>query len=134
MQIDAPEPEPRMVDGRKTKPARPSTDDREMKKVDHKVVDEIIEYRGVLKNKTSFADSLIEKADPNTHRVHPTVRVTRVETGRISMSDPKRSWPSRFELPRAGVFARDSWHRKVRIFLLLVDYSQIEMRVISPLY
>ena len=121
---DTPEPEP--TGG---KPARPSTDDREMKKTGHPVVDEIIEYRGVLKNKTSFADSLLEKAHPETKRVHGTIRATRVETGRLSMSDPNlMAIPVR---TAEGRRIREGFIAAPGKIFVAIDYSQIEMRVMA---
>jgi DNA polymerase I-like protein with 3'-5' exonuclease and polymerase domains len=71
-----------------------STDDQELKKVKHPVIVDILEYRRNLKNKSTFADALIEHAVPHEHgggivyRVHTTLKTTRTETGRLSSADP----------------------------------------------
>jgi len=71
-----------------------STDDRELKKVSHPVVSDILEYRRLNKNKGTFADSLVNNAVPHevdgqtVYRVHTTLKVTRTETGRLSSSEP----------------------------------------------
>jgi len=67
-----------------------STDDRELKKVDHPIIKNILKYRKIAKNKDSFADSLIEKVvkHDDGYRIHTTLKATRVETGRLSSSNP----------------------------------------------
>lgn len=71
-----------------------STDDQELKKVKHPVITDILEYRRNLKNKSTFADALVENAVPHEHdggivyRVHTTLKTTRTETGRLSSADP----------------------------------------------
>ncbi len=67
-----------------------STDDRELKKIDHPIVKEILEYRRMAKNKDAFADALVERAvRHNDHyRIHTTLKATRTETGRLSSSGP----------------------------------------------
>jgi DNA polymerase I-like protein with 3'-5' exonuclease and polymerase domains len=86
--------------GRKFKPTKTtatgliSTDDQELKKVTNPVVTDILEYRRNLKNKSTFADALVENAVPHEHdggivyRVHTTLKTTRTETGRLSSADP----------------------------------------------
>ena len=124
MQTEVPPPEPT---GNAL--AKPSTDDREMKKVDHPVIAEILEYRGILKNKTSYADALLEKAHPVTKRVHSTLRATRVETGRLSSSDPNvQAIPVR---TAEGRRIREGFIAPDGRMLVAPDYSQIEMRVMA---
>jgi hypothetical protein len=82
-----------------------STDDQELKKVKHPVIADILEYRRNLKNKSTFADALVENAVPHPHnggvvyRVHTTLKTTRTETGRLSSADPinLQTMPTRSE-------------------------------------
>ena len=117
---------------RRTRTGKPSTDDRDLKKIDHPVIAEIITYRGTLKNKTTYADALIEKAHPDTQRIHTTLRATRTETGRLSSSDPNlQNIPIRSEEGRRireGFVASSPEHCFVAL-----DYSQIELRVAAHL-
>ena len=112
------------------KPARPSTDDQELKKVDHPVVASILEYRGLLKNKTTYVDPLAAKADSNS-RVHATIRATRTETGRLSTSDPNlMAIPVR---SAEGKRIREAFIAPPGYLLVAPDQSQIEMRVVAHL-
>jgi len=64
-----------------------STDDSELKKTKHPVAQGIIQYRGLLKLKTTYADNMIRSAHPDTDgvpRIHTVIKTTRVETGRWS--------------------------------------------------
>ena len=82
-----------------------STDDQELKKIKHPVIVDILEYRRNLKNKSTFADALVENAIPHQHgggtvyRVHTTLKTTRTETGRLSSADPinLQTMPTRSE-------------------------------------
>lgn len=70
------------------------TDDRELKKVNHPVIADILTYRRLNKNKGTFADSLVRNAvchqenGQSVYRVHTTLKVTRTDTGRLSSSEP----------------------------------------------
>lgn len=66
-----------------------STDDQELKKTGHPVAKGIIQYRNLLKLKSTYADNLIRSARPDEQgipRVHTVIKTTRVETGRWSSS------------------------------------------------
>ncbi len=67
-----------------------STDDRELKKIDHPIVKGILGYRRIAKNKDAFADALVERAvlHEDHYRIHTTLKTTRTETGRLSSSGP----------------------------------------------
>lgn len=77
-----------------------STDDRELKKINHPIVKDILEYRRIAKNKDAFADALLERAKPHGshYRIHTTLKATRTETGRLSSADPNlQAMPVRYE-------------------------------------
>jgi DNA polymerase-1 len=66
-----------------------STDDAELKKTGHPVAKGIIQYRGLLKLKSTYADNMIRSAHPDengVYRMHTVLKTTRVETGRLSSS------------------------------------------------
>lgn len=106
-----------------------STDDAELKKTGHPVAEDVIRYRGIQKLKSTYADALSAWAVPDSlgvPRVHTTLKTTRVETGRLSSSDPNlQNIPTRNKEAKAiknGFVASDG---KV---LLEGDLGQIEMR------
>lgn len=106
-----------------------STDDGELKKVKHPLVDLILEYREAGKLKGTYADSLVEQSRPDSEdnfRIHTTLKATRVATGRLASADPNlQNIPIRTaegrEIRRAFI-ASPGW------VLLDGDLSQIEMR------
>jgi len=111
-----------------------STDDQELKKVRHPVITDILEYRRNLKNKSTFADALVENAIPHqqgndiVYRVHTTLKTTRTETGRLSSADPinLQTMPTRSE---DGKKIRKGFKASPRYKLLAGDFNQQEMRL-----
>ena len=126
----------------KTPTGKYSTDDRELKQIKDPVIQPILDYRGALKNKSTYADSLVRRAgeDLMGHfwvkgqpdripRIHTTIKTTRTETGRLSSADPNlQNIPVRTSdgrMIRKAFIARPGW------LLLASDYSQIEMRMMA---
>lgn len=111
-----------------------STDDAELKKTGSPIATGIIAYRGLLKLKSTYADSLAEKAIPDgdgVPRVHTTLKTTRVETGRLSSSDPNlQNIPTRNKEAKAikNAFVAPEGKK-----LGEADYSQIEMVTLAHL-
>jgi len=111
-----------------------STDDQELKKVKHPVIADILEYRRNLKNKSTFADALVENAVPHqqgkdvVYRVHTTLKTTRTETGRLSSADPVnlQTMPTRSE---DGKKIRKGFRASPGYKLTAGDFSQQEMRL-----
>ncbi len=105
-----------------------STDDQELKKTGHPVAKGIIQYRGLLKLKSTYADALVGWAVPDGRgvpRVHTTLKTTRVETGRLASADPNlQNIPTRSKEAKAiknGFIAPDGWR------LAEGDLAQIEL-------
>ena len=94
----------------------------------HGVIDLIAQWRGYKKLKSSFLDVLPEKARSDG-RVHTTLRITRVVTGRLSSSKPNlMAQPVRTEdgrKIRGGFVAGEGYS------LVSGDYSQVEMRAVA---
>jgi DNA polymerase-1 len=92
------------------------------------VIGKVIEWRGYKKLLSSFLDVLPQKAD-SQDRIHTTLRITRVITGRLSSSNPNlMAQPVRSEdgrRIRGGFVAEDGYS------LLSGDYSQVEMRGVA---
>lgn len=95
---------------------------------EYPVVSDILEYRGLAKLKSTYADGLAAYIDEGG-RIHSTFNQTITATGRISSTEPNlQNIPMRMELGRRI--------RKVFVpmegFLFMdADYSQIELRVLA---
>ncbi len=93
------------------------------------IAKKIIDYREISKLKSTYADSLVKLADPQTGRVHTTLNQTVASTGRLSSSDPNlQNIPIRSELGRE---IRRAFIAPEGRVLLACDYSQIELRVLA---
>ena len=97
-----------------------------LSRMDHPVVNMILEWRGYQKMKTSYADVIPVLAEKDG-RVRTTLRITRTATGRLSSSNPNlMAQPVRTE---EGRMIRDGYEAPEGFTLISMDYSQVEMRV-----
>jgi len=98
----------------------------------HEIIEKILEYRQVVKLKTTYVDGLLSIMDKNTHRVHTSFKQTVTATGRISSTEPNlQNIPIRMDLGkeiRKVFIPSDEEH-----LLLCADYSQIDLRVLAHL-
>ena len=99
---------------------------------DHKIIADVLEYRGLAKLKSTYVDALPEQVEPSTQRVHTDYMQTVAATGRLSSNNPNlQNIPIRTERGRQvrkAFIPRDKNH-----VLLAADYSQIELRIIAAL-
>ena len=96
----------------------------------HEIIDLIMEYRHVIKLKSTYADGLLAVINPDTGRIHTSFNQTVTVTGRISSTEPNlQNIPVRTELGRQfrKVFQAESDD----YILVDSDYSQIELRVLA---
>ena len=105
----------------------------------HAIVAMVLDCRHLGKLKSTYVDSLPALVDPETGRVHTSFNQLGASSGRISSSDPNlQNIPIRTdigrEVRRAFVADNKSSHRLFDepTFLFSADYSQIELRLISP--
>ncbi|MCM1253599.1 MAG: DNA polymerase I [Clostridium sp.] len=115
--------------GKKTKTGYSTAADiLEKLALEYPVVSDILEYRGLTKLKSTYADGLAAYID-NGNRIHSTFNQTITATGRISSTEPNlQNIPIRMELGRKirKVFVPEDG------FLFMdADYSQIELRVLA---
>lgn len=96
----------------------------------HDIVLRILEYRQLVKLKSTYAEGLLHVVNPATGRIHSSFNQTVTATGRISSTEPNlQNIPVRLEMGREI--------RKVFIpensdyILSDADYSQIELRVLA---
>jgi DNA polymerase-1 len=98
----------------------------------HEVVGLLLEWRLLVKLKSTYVDTLPRLVHPETGRVHTSYNQAVASTGRLSSSDPNlQNIPIRTaegrEIRRAFVAHADGWT------LLDADYSQIELRILAHL-
>lgn len=95
---------------------------------EHAIVRDVLEYRGLAKLKSTYADGLavyVGKED----RIHSSFNQTITATGRISSTEPNlQNIPMRMELGRA---IRKVFVPKEGFLFMDADYSQIELRVLA---
>ncbi|MBA4399675.1 MAG: DNA polymerase I [Anaerolinea sp.] len=96
---------------------------------EHPVVSTILDYRELTKLKSTYVDSLPLQVNPRTGRVHTSYSQTGSVTGRLASSDPNlQNIPTRTEIGRQ---VRNAFVAGEGKFLLAVDYSQIELRIVA---
>jgi DNA polymerase-1 len=98
----------------------------------HAIVDLILEFRQLIKLKSTYIDALPGLINPKTGRVHTSFNQTVASTGRLSSSDPNlQNIPIRTalgrEIRRAFIAGGDGEQN----YLLSADYSQIELRILA---
>ncbi len=96
----------------------------------HEIVEEILEYRQLVKLKSTYAEGLLNVINSNTGKIHSSFNQTVTATGRISSTEPNlQNIPIKLEMGRKirKVFVpeNENW------LLLDADYSQIELRVLA---
>jgi DNA polymerase-1 len=95
----------------------------------HPVVDSILEYRELSKLKSTYVDALPMEINPETDRVHTSYNQTGAVTGRIASSEPNlQNIPIRTEIGRQ---VRNAFIAAPGKYLLSVDYSQVELRIVA---
>lgn len=106
-----------------------AADTLEAMKGTHPVVDWILEYREVAKLKSTYVDALPKQVNPKTGRVHTSFNQAGSVTGRIASSEPNlQNIPIRTDLGRR---VRHAFIASPGCYLLSVDYSQIELRIVA---
>ncbi|WP_310992982.1 DNA polymerase I [Aequorivita marina] len=99
---------------------------------DHKIIRDVLEYRGLAKLKSTYVDALPEQVEPTTGRVHTDYMQTVAATGRLSSNNPNlQNIPIRTE--RGRQVRKAFVPRNEDYVLMAADYSQIELRIIAAL-
>ncbi|GAB2764376.1 DNA polymerase I [Salinimicrobium soli] len=98
----------------------------------HKIVQQVLDYRGLVKLKNTYIDALPLQVEPSTGRVHTEYMQTVAATGRLSSNNPNlQNIPIRTE--RGRQVRKAFIPRNEDYVLLAADYSQIELRIIAAL-
>ncbi len=99
---------------------------------EHRVVDLILEYRGVKKLLSTYVNSLPQLVNPVTGHIHTSYNQAVTATGRLSSANPNlQNIPVRDDLGRpirSAFVASDERHE-----ILSADYSQVELRLMAHL-
>ncbi|TAI47065.1 DNA polymerase I [Flagellimonas allohymeniacidonis] len=99
---------------------------------DHEIIQNVLDYRGLAKLKSTYVDALPNEVQAHSGRVHTDYMQTVAATGRLSSNNPNlQNIPIRTERGRQvrkAFIPRDKDH-----VLLAADYSQIELRIIAAL-
>lgn len=98
----------------------------------HRIVDLILEYRGVKKLLSTYVEALPQLVNRTTGRIHTSFNQAVTATGRLSSTNPNlQNIPVRDELGRRirrAFIPSDENH-----VLLSADYSQVELRLMAHL-
>jgi DNA polymerase-1 len=112
----------------------PSTDAdvlEQLAAMGHELPRLILEYRELQKLKSTYVDTLPERINRTTGRIHTSFNQAGAATGRLSSAEPNlQNIPvrtARGEAIRAGCVPRPGW------VFLVADYSQIELRIMAHL-
>ncbi len=108
-----------------------STDVEVLEKLrdEHPVIDEILEYRQLVKLNSTYVEGMLPYINSKTNRIHSYFHQTVTATGRISSSDPNlQNIPTRFEL---GKNLRKVFKPEKGNVFVDADYSQVELRVFA---
>ncbi|SJZ65488.1 DNA polymerase I [Sediminibacterium ginsengisoli] len=98
----------------------------------HKIVDDILNFRELTKLKSTYVDALPEMINPKTGRVHTSYAQAVAVTGRLSSNNPNlQNIPIRTE--RGREIRKAFIPREPGRLLLSADYSQIELRIVAAI-
>ena len=118
-----------VIGGKKTKSGQYSTGEAVLSKIDHPLVEIVLEYRGLSKLKSTYTDALDNVADSVTDRVHTSYHQALTSTGRLSSTDPNlQNIPIR---TATGRLIRQAFIAPQGRVILAADYSQIELRLMA---
>lgn len=119
---------------KKTKTGQYATSEDILSKLSgkHPIVEKILDYRELVKLKSTYVDALPQLINPSTGRIHTTFNQVVAVTGRLSSDNPNlQNIPirtTRGREVRKAFVPRDENH-----LLLSADYSQIELRIMAHL-
>lgn len=114
--------------GKKTKTGQYSTSEQVLAKIEHELVDTVLEYRSLAKLKSTYTDALANVADDN-NRVHTSYHQALTSTGRLSSTDPNlQNIPIRTD---TGRLIREAFIAPKGRKIISADYSQIELRLMA---
>jgi DNA polymerase-1 len=119
----------KLPEGKKTKTGYSTAADvLEKLAPQYPIVSDILEYRGLTKLKSTYADGLAAFIDED-NKIHTSFHQTITATGRLSSTEPNlQNIPMRMELGRR---IRKVFVPQEGCLFMDADYSQIELRVLA---
>lgn len=97
----------------------------------HKIVERILDYRGLKKLLSTYIEALPELINPRTGKIHTSFNQTVTVTGRLSSSNPNlQNIPIRDD---NGKEIRKAFIPEEGCQFFSADYSQIELRIMAHL-
>lgn len=119
---------------KKTKSGQYSTSEQVLVKLeeDHPIISKILDYRGLKKLLTTYAEALPTFIDPQTGKIHTRFNQSEAATGRLSSLNPNlQNIPIRTEegrkIRKAFVTGNEDY------LFFSADYSQVELRLMAHL-
>ena len=119
---------------KKTKSGQYSTSEQVLSKLEdeHPIITKILDYRGLKKLLTTYAEALPSYIDPGTGKIHTRFNQAEAATGRLSSLNPNlQNIPIRTEegrkIRKAFVTGDDDY------VFFSADYSQVELRLMAHL-
>ena len=119
---------------KKTKTGQYSTSEEVLSSLanDHKIIEDILEWRSLDKLQNTYVKSLPKEVSSLTNRVHSSFNQTVTSTGRLSSNNPNlQNIPIR--TANGQKIRRAFIPRNSDYILMAADYSQIELRVIASI-
>ncbi len=113
---------------KKTSTGKPSTDQSVLKKLNHPLVEALLEYREYEKLRSTYVDGYLPLIEADG-RIHTRFNQMAATTGRLSSDRPNlQNIPVRSE---SGMTIRKAFVADPGSTFLVADYSQIELRILA---
>ncbi|WP_143959347.1 DNA polymerase I [Litoribacter populi] len=117
---------------KKTKTGQYATGEEVLSKLanEHEIAQAILDYRQLVKLKSTYVDALPALINEKTGRIHTSYNQTVTATGRLSSTNPNlQNIPIRTE--RGREIRKAFVPRDENYVILAADYSQIELRIMA---
>ncbi|AKZ65713.1 DNA polymerase I [Candidatus Palibaumannia cicadellinicola] len=118
---------------KKTPSGVPSTNEEVLRALakEYKLPKIILDYRCLAKLKSNYLDKLPLLINQKSKRLHTSYNQEKTATGRLSSSSPNlQNIPVRYEV---GRLIRRAFIAQPNFFIVVADYSQIELRILAHL-